>query len=887
MPADHDRLFLIDASAYVYRAFYALPELNAPDGMPTNAIYGVITMLLKLLEQHRPQLIAAVFDRPEPTFRHTAFAAYKANRRETPDSLTTQLPEIKEIVALMGIPTIEKAGVEADDIIGTLARQAARAGAAVTIISGDKDLLQLVGPDIVVMDTMQDRAYDSAAVRQKFGVTPDRLIDLFSLTGDSADNIPGVAGIGPKTAEKLLTQFDDLDAIYANLDAVTQKRAQSALRAHRDEAFLSRHLVTIDTAVELNRSWRELVRTEPATDQLRQRFKRFGFGRLLKNLDAPPQPDKDYRLVLAGDLPQLLATLERQDRIAVDLETTSEQPMEAEIVGVSLAWQEHHAVYIPLAHQHATGQADRRTALTALKPILENPCIAKIGHNIKYDYIVLKRAGITLQPIACDTMVASYVLNPSKYRHNLDEVALDVLDHHTITYKDVVGSGKNALRFDQVSPVEARDYACEDADIAFMLAARLLPQIEQQKCAALFHDIEMPLVRVLAEIEIAGVKVDTALLAQLSQEFGNQMEAIQDDIFQLAGEAFNINSPKQLGVILFEKLQLPVIKKTKTGYATDVDTLTQLAGAHQLPERVLAYRSLAKLKSTYADAVPQLRNPRTGRIHTSFNQTVTATGRLSSSEPNLQNIPIRTAEGRRIRAAFIPEAGSLLLSADYSQVELRILAHLSGDTTLRQAFLHDEDIHIRTAAEVWHTPPDQVTERMRRDAKAINFGIIYGMSAFGLAKELKIDAKTAQEYIDSYFQRYGDIRRYMDDILDKARADGYVETLMHRRRYLPDLGARNAAVRRFAERTAINTPIQGTAADLIKIAMLRVAAQLTRQCLHARIILQVHDELVLEVPEAECDRVTTLVRREMEGVIQMAVPLKVDIHTGSNWRDAH
>ncbi len=884
-----ERLFLIDSSAYFYRAFFALPRLTTSTGFPTNAIYGFTTMLQKLLNDHAPEFIAAVFDCPEPTFRHEAYADYKANREEMPDNLSVQIPHMKEVTAAFGIAAVEKPGFEADDVIGTLARQAARDGSDVVIVSGDKDLLQLVGPHVTVLDTMKDRVFDRAAVEKKYGLGPEKLIDMFGLVGDAVDNVPGVPGVGPKTAARLLERFGSIDAVYENLESITQKKLKESLAEHRDQALLSRQLVTIDCSVGLECSWKSFKAMPPDQEALRRFFREYEFTRLLKTLDAgSPAAEKNYRLLTEpGDIRALLETLRALGRFTLDIETTSEQPMLAEIVGISFAWQDHDACYVPLAHQGLARQPDADAFLAQLKPILEDETVKKTGHNIKYEYIVLKRRGITLRGIACDTMVASYVLNPSKYRHNLDDVALDILDHRMISFKDVAGTGKKAVTFDRVPIERATEYACEDSDITCMLAGRLLPRIRSEGFESLYYEMEMPLVPVLATMEMAGVKLDTDHLRALSVEFNSALKNLEEKIYGLAGQEFNINSPRQLGGVLFEKLGLPVLKKTKTGYATDVGTLTELSKQHALPAEVLAYRGFAKLISTYIDAMPALLNPVTGRIHTSYNQTVTATGRLSSSDPNLQNIPIRTQEGRRIREAFITEPGWQLLSADYSQIELRILAHLSEDATLIDGFLKNEDIHARTASEIWGVAPAAVGADMRRDAKVINFGIIYGMSAFGLSNELGIAPGTAQEYIDSYFARYSSVQSYFDGILEQARTAGYVETLMKRRRYLPDISAGNNNVRRFAERTAINAPIQGTAADLIKIAMIRLARIIGQENLRARMIMQVHDELVFEAPEEERRRLETIVREEMEGVLALRVPLKVDLHWGRTWREAH
>ncbi len=881
-----DRLFLIDTSAYFYRAYFALPPLSTSAGLPTNAIYGFTTMLLKLLEQHTPTHIAAVLDRPEPTFRHQAYDQYKANRAVMPDDLQAQIPHIRDVIEAFNIRAIGKAGFEADDIIGTLALKAAADGCEVVIISGDKDLCQLIGERVTMLDTMKDKVMDPAAVRGKYGLDPAHIVDMLALTGDSSDNVPGVPGIGPKTAQSLLEQFGSLDGIYERLDEVTQKKARTALEQNRELAYLSKRLVTIDTGVELDCAWQDCRLVPPDSHALQELYKKFEFTRLLKSqAAAEPRPEKNYRaLIEQQELEQLYETLAGLARFTLDLETTSQFAMLAEIVGISFAWSDHAAVYIPLAHQGVANQPERAAVLSRLKPILENPAIGKIGHNIKYEYIVLKKYGIELQGIYCDTMVASYVLNPSRYRHNLDDVALDRLNHRMISFKDVAGSGKKQITFDLVPLSRAVEYACEDSDITNMLCRLLLPQVRSEGFEELFRDMEMPLVTVLADMEMAGVRVDPQRLGTLSKEFHARLDEIEKRVHELAGVQFNVNSPKQLGEVLFEKLGLPVLKKTKTGYATDVDTLGELRHMHPMPEAVLEYRSLSKLVSTYVDSLPELINPATGRIHTSYNQTVTATGRLSSSDPNLQNIPIRTEEGIRIREAFVGEKGCRILSADYSQIELRILAHMSGDETLIDAFLKDEDIHARTAAEIWGGTVDS---QRRRDAKVINFGIIYGMSGFGLSRELGIAPKKAQEYIDQYFLRYSGVRAFLDGIVEQARSQGFVATLMGRKRFLPDINASNQQERKFAERTAINAPIQGTAADLIKIAMLNINRRIREEKLASRMIMQVHDELVFDVPEKELETMAALVRQEMEGVYPMRVPLKVDVGSGDSWRDAH
>lgn len=882
------KLYLIDVSAYFYRAFFALPPLTTSTGLPTNAIYGFTTMLQKLLKDEAPDYLAAVMDRPEPTFRHEAYQDYKANREEMPDNLSQQIPYIKDVIQAFNIPMLEKPGFEADDIMGTLARQAEQDGVEVLIVSGDKDMCQMVSDKVKLLDTMKNKITDIAGVEKKFGVLPEKVIDVLGLMGDSSDNVPGVPGIGPKTAQSLVNEYGSMEEIYQNLEAITGKKVKQSLAENREQAFLSKKLVTIDTHVELDKSWQDLKLSPPDIDALRELFKKFEFTRLLKDVAAEKKTDKQYRWVTDWEeIRSLFDELRRQKSFTLDFETTSEFPMLAKIVGISFAWKDHEAIYIPMGHQGLPNQPDRDAVLAALKPILEDETIKKTGHNLKYEYIIFKRHGIHLRGMSCDTMVASYVLNPSKYRHSLDNVAMDYLDHKMISFKDVAGTGKKAVTFDKVEIEKASEYACEDSDITHILSKQLLPKIKEDGADELYDTIEMPLIEVLAGMEIRGVKLDLDFLQALSEEFGGKLEALEEKIYHEAGQAFNINSTKQLGEILFDKLLLPVQKKTKTGYSTDVSTLTELSRLHPLPGEILTFRSLAKLKSTYIDNMPALVNPETGRIHTSFNQTMTATGRLSSSDPNLQNIPIRTDEGRRIREAFITEPGWHLLSADYSQIELRLLAHLSEDETLIDAFLKDEDIHARTAAEVWNVEPDAVSADMRREAKVINFGIIYGMSSFGLSRELEISPKQAQEYIDSYFLQYGRVKGYMDQVLENARENEYVSTLMNRRRYLPDINARNNAVKKFAERTAVNAPIQGTAADLIKIAMINIDRDLERKKLQSKMILQVHDELVFEVPETEIEVMNTLVRTGMESVIELKVPLKVDMCWGKNWREAH
>ncbi len=880
------RLFLVDGSSYMYRAFFALPPLSTSDGIPTNAIYGFTAMLNRLVNDFQPTYMAIVLDAPGPTFRHEVYQSYKANRPQMPESLAAQIPYIKEMIRAFNIPVVEKEGYEADDIIATLAKQAEADGAEVTIITGDKDLFQLVSNSITLFDTMKDTRTDVAAVRKKIGVNPEQATEVFGLTGDAVDNVPGVPGIGEKTAIQLIQQFGSIDALFQNLELIPKKKVRDALRNNRELAFLSKQLVTVDCQVPIDCSWQALRPGEPNRDALRQLYKRLEFTRFLKNLPREPEAHKNYQLITQPEkLRALLSRLRAQGMFALDLETTSEQPMRAEIIGISLSCAPHEAFYIPIGHRQVAQQIAKEQVLQELTPLLEDERIKKVGQNLKYEYIIFKRHGITLRGIYCDTMIASYLLNPSKHNHNLEDIAMEHLDYRMTSFKELTGGGKNAITFDAVPINQARDYACADADITYILSGLLLQRLSEDGFQELFTEVELPLLEVLAHMEMAGVKIHKDLLCQLSAEYSRTLEEITSKIYQLAGEEFNINSPQQLGKILFEKLQLPGAKKTKTGYATDISVLTTLARVHPLPAEILLFRTLAKLKSTYIDRMPELINPETGRIHTSYNQTVTATGRLSSSEPNLQNIPIRTEEGKRIRAAFITEPGWKMLSADYSQIELRILAHLSHDPTLIDAFAHHEDIHTRTAAEIWGVTPEEVTPQMRREAKVINFGIVYGMSAFGLSQQLEIEPRLAQAYIDDYFRKYKGVQRYIDEVIKEAQQKGFVTTLLNRRRYLPEITSNNVTARKFAERTAINTPIQGTAADLIKVAMIRIFKKMREQQFAGRMILQVHDELIFEAPEHEIPPLMNLVKTEMEGVIEISVPLKVDISCGNNWSE--
>jgi len=891
MTEKRPRVVLIDGSSYIYRAFFAIGRLSNSKGFPTNAVYGFTNMLLKVLREEPSEYITIAFDAPGPTFRHEVFGEYKANRPTMPEDLRVQIPLIKEIVSALKVPALEKEGYEADDLIGTIAKRLEEKNLEVVIVSGDKDLMQLISSQITMHDPMKDKDFRIADVRERFGVPPEKVVEVMGLCGDSSDNIPGVPGIGPKTAAKLIDEFGTIENLLKRLERVKNTKVRSNLNRYADQARLSRELAVLNTAVPLDWRLENLKAGDPDRERLQAVFKELEFAKLLKEFTAPTgESQGNYRLILEKEeLHRLVENLLKAGTFALDLESTSREPMRAEIVGWSFSYEPHQAYYVPVGHTYegAPRQLSPEEVAAALRPLLEDPSLKKYGQNIKYDFILLSRAGIGLQGIAGDTMVASYLLNPSKHRHSLEDLAREYLNRQVLTYGEVAGTGAKAIPFNQVDVQKACEYSGEDADLTLILANLLMPRIEADGFTELFHEVEIPLIEVLARMEMNGVLLDLPLLRVMSAEFEQEREKKSREIYDLAGEEFNINSPQQLGKILFEKLKLPGGKRTKTGYSTDVEVLNELARDFPLPAMVLQYRSLSKLKSTYVDALPELIHPTTRRVHTSFNQTVTATGRLSSSDPNLQNIPIRTVEGRRIREAFIPAENCLILSADYSQIELRILAHLSGDPSLIETFRRDEDVHQATAAEIFNVPAHQVNPEMRRLAKVINFGIIYGMSAFGLAKELTILPSVAQAYIANYFQKYQGVRDYIDHSLVLARQRGYVTTLMNRRRYLPDMGSPNRSIRQFAERIAVNAPIQGTAADFIKVAMIRIHRRLQREKRKTKLILQIHDELVFEVPDDELEAIRGFVREEMEGVVQLIIPLKVDMGVGRNWAEAH
>jgi DNA polymerase-1 len=887
-------LVLVDGSSYLYRAFHAMPALANSRGVPTGAVYGVINMLRRLLKDHEPELMAVVFDAPGKTFRDDIYPEYKANRPPMPDALAGQIPRVHALIRAMGLPLLMIEGVEADDVIGTLAHAAVAEGRDVLISTGDKDMAQLVGPRVQLVDTMQDKTFDREAVIAKFGVPPERMVEYLALVGDASDNIPGVPGVGPKTAARWLGEYGSLEALTGHAGEISGKVGE-ALRASLEQLPRARSLATIRCDLRLPLAPADLARRAPDVETLRTIYGELEFKTWLAELggvQSAPVSRAGYETVLEeAALGQWLARLAAAEAFAFDTETTSLEVMDAEIVGVSFSDRAGEGAYVPLAHDYpgAPAQLDRAQVLARLRPLLEDATHAKIAQNAKYDMNVLANHGIALAGVRYDTMLESYVLDSTATRHDMDSLALKYLGHKTIKYEEVAGKGKSQIVFSQVALEQATAYAAEDADVTFRLHAALWPRLaELPALRTVFEEIEMPLVPVLARMERHGVRIDVARLHTQSQELARRILELEQQAHEMGGQAFNLGSPKQIQEILFDKLKLPVLRKTPTGQpSTAEEVLEELALDYPLPRLILEHRSLAKLKSTYTDKLPAMINARTGRVHTSYHQAVAATGRLSSADPNLQNIPVRTAEGRRIRQAFVPAEGCVLLSADYSQIELRIMAHLSGDAGLIRAFAEGLDVHRATAAEVFGVAPGNVSDDMRRAAKAINFGLIYGMSAFGLARSLKIERGAAQQYVERYFARYPGVRDYMERTRARARSQGYVETLFKRRLHLPEIGSPNAVRQQAAERAAINAPMQGTAADLIKKAMIGIDRWLTASGGTTRMIMQVHDELVFEVPAGEVEEVRETVRAHMSGVAELAVPLVVDVGVGTNWDEAH
>ncbi|MBF6650565.1 DNA polymerase I [Methylobacter sp. BlB1] len=903
MPQDtQNHLVLVDGSSFLFRAYHALPPLTSPKGEPTNAILGVTNMLRKLIDDYQSDYITVIFDAPGKTFRNDLYDQYKAHRPPMPDDLRVQIEPLHQLIRAMGLPLIIENGVEADDIMGCLAQQAEQEGFHVVISTGDKDMAQLVNEHITLDNTMSNVRLDIQGVIDKFGVKPEQIVDYLALIGDTVDNIPGVPKVGPKTAAKWLEEYETLENLIACADQIKGKIGEN-LRASLDQLPLSKQLTTIKCDLDLPYSLEDLKRRPADNTELRNLLTRLGFSSWLKLLDSQAEtaavpeeqaavPESVYETVLTEDqFNDWFKQLDQAPLFAFDTETTSLYYSKAEIVGVSFAVTPGHAAYVPLMHDYpgAPDQLDRTEILERLRPLLEDPHKAKLGQNLKYDMHVLANHGIALRGIAHDTMLESYVLNSTATKHNMDDLAKEYLGIETIHYEDVCGKGAKQIPFQEAPVEQAAFYAAEDADITLKLHQVLMAKLAPHKALMnLYSHVEIPLISVLARIERNGVLIDTAMLAQHSLELANHIVALEQQAHDLAGQAFNLGSPRQIQEILFDRQKLPVLKKTPTGQpSTDESVLQELAMTYQLPKLILEHRSLCKLKSTYTDKLPQQVDDKTGRIHTSYHQAVTATGRLSSTDPNLQNIPIRSDEGRKIRQAFIAPESYKIVAADYSQIELRIMAHLSNDAGLLRAFSAGEDVHRATAADVFGVAPNQVTPDLRRSAKAINFGLIYGMSSFGLAQQLGLSRNQAQSYIDLYFARYPGVKDYMDNIRALAREQGYVETLFGRRLYLPEIKSRNAARRQYAERTAINAPMQGTAADIIKRAMISTDQWLQQKKPDAKMIMQVHDELVFEIAEDQLERCTASIRELMCSAADLNVPLVVDIGIGNNWDEAH
>ncbi len=900
------KIILLDGNSFCYRAFYAIRELRNSKGEPTNAVYGFITMLDKIVKDVNPEGVVMTFDMKGPTFRHKRYENYKIQRQPMPEDLVCQMPIIKEVVRAMNIPIYEMEGYEADDVIATLAKKAEKEGHEVFIVTGDKDALQLVNKKIKVLNPQKDnQIYDEDAVKLRFGVEPGRVVEIMALMGDASDNIPGVPGVGEKTAMKLIAEFGSLEGVLKNVKKVKGEKLQENLETYKDQARLSHELATIDMNVPIKVDFEKITRQEPDTGKLIRLYQALEFRTLLKNLpveNEKNEKDESLRYFLVDDeagFKALKDKLSKKREWVFDFETTDPSPIKAEPIGISFCFTEKEAYYVSfgasgdlLAMMEAApakaGKSKLKAAvcLNALKSLFEDEKIKKIGQNLKYETIVLKKFGIELKGIHFDTMVASYCLNPAKPNHNLDDIAIEHLGIRITSITELIGKGKNQIGMAEADLEKVYRYGCQDSDVTFRLYPVLKAKLEEKDLMDLFEKMEMPLVPIIADMEFAGVAIDRQLLETFSKEMEKQLAALGKTICKIADCDFNINSPKQLAEILFEKLGLPVVKRTKTGASTDVEVLQELSEIHPLPKEILKFRELSKLKSTYVDALPLLVNPKTGRVHTSFNQTVTATGRFSSSDPNLQNIPVRTEEGRKIRRAFIAESReTTLISADYSQIELRVLAHLSEDENLIRAFKEGADIHRYTASLIFNVDLDSVEDGMRNSAKTVNFGVLYGMGAFSLAKNLKTTHEAAKDFIKAYFDRYPSVKQYLDSTIEKAKKDGFVSTVFKRRRYIPEILSKEMRTRSFAERTAINAPIQGTASDILKIAMTRIVEKFKKKNLGARMIMQVHDELVFEAPKKELDETVKIAVEEMRGAVSFLVPMDVSVKCGPNWLD--
>jgi DNA polymerase-1 len=886
------KLYLIDGNSLLYRSYYAIQRLSTSKGFPTNAVFGFISMLKKLMEKEKPHYLGIVFDAKGPTIRHKAFEDYKAHRKPMPEDLVVQIPVIKKIVRAFNIPFFEQENYEADDVLGTLAHQASSQNIQSVIITTDKDIYQLVDKSTTVFNPVKEITLDEKKVKEHFGVSPSQVVDVLALWGDPSDNIPGVPGIGEKTSKALINQFGSLEKLLKNLDQIEKARLQEKIKQNLDQLKLSQQLVTIEKGLDVKFNLEDFSVSEPNYKELIPIFQELEFSSLLAEyMKKPKSTKKHYRIIFKEkELRELITKIKKAKFVSIDTETDSAFPAQARLVGLSFSTKPNHAYYLPLCHDYPNvpSQIPKEKALILLERVLADPKIKKIGQNIKYDYIVLKGEGIHVQGIDLDSMVLSYLLEPNWGKHNLSKLALTYLQVKAIAYNDIVGKGKNEVTINAVDIDRVAPYACQDADLTLQLSSLLWSKVKEKKLDPLYRKLELPLIEVLADMEMWGVKIDTQALKKLSSELEYELGHLRDKIYEISGEEFNINSPQQLGRILFEKLNLPASRKTKItkSYSTSVNILQELAGDYPIAKHTLEYRQLAKLKSGYADSLPLLLNPKTGRIHTSYNQTVTATGRLSSSDPNLQNIPVRGDLGRRFREAFIPAKGHLFLSADYSQIELRVLAHLSKDPALIETFLHDHDIHEETAERVFGNTSILSKEEKRRRAKIINFSMVYGASAFSLARELGTSNSEAQDFIDLYYEKYPKVRQFMEKKIRDAQKEGFSETLFGRKRQVPELQHKDKMIQQAGRRIALNTPVQGSAADLMKKAMIDIWREIKKRGLESKMILQVHDELVFEVPDPEQDEVETLVKEKMENVFALKAPLKVHLSWGVNWAEA-
>jgi len=881
-------IFLIDGSSFIFRAFFAIPHLSSHRGVPTNAVYGVVNMILKVMKEFSPEYLSVVMDSKGKTRRHEVYKEYKATRPSLPDELRVQIPYIEKIIPALGIPVLRFEGYEADDVIATVAKKFSGKGYGVIVIGADKDLYQIIDENVKLYDPMRDRWIDEEYVIEKFGVSPREIVDFIALIGDSIDNIPGVPGIGEKTAQELIKKFGSLEGIYASLSQIDKKGLVEKLLAHRDSAFISRGLVKLETDLPLNIEIEDLKLKEKNFEVIDRIFRELGFSKLLAELYPKREISEDFSIILEpSKLEEVVKMAEEAGKLGIDLETTSLDPYSARLVGISITVDGEKAFYVPVGHSYlgAPRQIPVEEVLRIMKPVLESEKVLKYGQNLKYDFMVLKKYGIHLSPIGGDSMIASYLLNPDRRHHNLDELSVEYLGHKMISYSDVTGKGKGQISFDMVDVKTASRYSCEDVVVAFKIAHKLEKLIEEDGMLELYKNIEIPLIEVLAHMELSGVKIDEERIKEIDDYLSKRISEVREKIWELAGERFNPDSPVQLREILFKKLKLPGTKKGKTGYSTDSEVLEKLAQHHPICVYLLEYRGLSKLKSTYTFNLLKI-NPVTGRVHTSFNQTVTATGRLSSSEPNLQNIPVKGEEGKMIRSAFVPEKGNLFISADYSQIELRILAHLSGDEVLIRAFERGEDIHKATACEIFGVKPEEVTPEMRRTAKTINFGIIYGISPHGLSTELGISHSEAKDLIERYFAKYTGVKKFIEAQLENARKEMVVRTIFGRKRHVPDINSASPGARGFAERVAINAPVQGSAADLIKLAMINIYKRIKSGEINMKMLIQVHDELLFEVKEDEVEKGVKIVKYEMENAFPLRVPLKVDVGIGKNWSEA-